>query len=132
MKGASFGGFVQRGELSVIDPDEAFLVFGKWVEDGTRLRLDTELPACHFSCEGTLESAVFPMVRLRLDSLGFIEIHLPDSTAFDYCDPDSMRVDLADRIGQRHTGEPVCQGAVVCAVGQSGEKFLFVEVVAES
>jgi hypothetical protein len=63
-----------------------------------------------------------------LDSLGFIDIHLPENTGFEYCDPDPMRVDIADRIGERHTGEPVRHGAVICAVRDTGESFLFVEV----
>jgi len=112
--------------------EEAFLVFGKWAEECTRIRLDSKLSSCRFSCEGTLEPVPFPMIRLRLDSSGFIDIYLPENTHFDYCDPDSMRVDLADRISQTHTGKLVRHGAVICAVRGNNEEFLFVEVIAEA
>lgn len=109
--------------------DVAFLLFGKWAEERTRLRLDAELPGCRISCEGLVESASSEMVLFRLDALGFISIHLPVGTGFDYGDPDSMRLDIAARIGERHTGEPVRHGAVICAIKESGERFLFVEVI---
>ena len=71
------------------------------------------------------------MVDFRLDSLGFISIHLPEGSGFDYADPDSMWVETADRIGEGHTGESVRHGSVICAVRETGEKFLFVEVIVE-
>ncbi len=109
--------------------DEAFLVFGKWLEDGSRMRVDSELPSCRFSCEGRLESRPFPMIRLRLDSLGFIDIHLPQNTGFEYWDPDSMRLNRADKIGQRLSGKPVRHGAGIRALTDSGGLFTFVEVI---
>lgn len=129
MNGARAGGSVQTGGVIVIGFDEAFLVFGKWLEDGSRIRVDSELPPCRFSCEGRLEPRPFPMIRLRLDSLGFIDIHLPENTGFEYWDPDSMRLDPADRIGERHSGEPVRHGAVIRAVTETGGFFTFVEVI---
>ena len=112
--------------------DEAFLIFGKWLEDGSRLRIDSELPSCRFSCEGRLELRPFPMVRLRLDSLGFIDIHLPENTGFEFWDPDSMRLDPADKIGERLSGEPVRYGTGMRAVTETGVFFTFVEVMEEA
>ena len=128
MNRGNLGGSVHIGGMILIGAEEAFLVFRKWAEERTRLRVDAELPACHFSCEGFLESAGSEMVLFRLDTLGFISIHLPVGTGFDYGDPDSMRVDIASRIGERHTGEAVRYGALLCAVRKTGERFLFVEV----
>ena len=116
----------------MIDTDEAFLVFGKWAEERTALRVDGESPALHFSCFGVLESALFPMIRLRLDSSGFIDLHLPESTHFDYCDPDSIRVEITDRIGQSSSHEPARYGAALIAVRENGESCFFVEVIADS
>ena len=112
--------------------DEAFLVFDKWTEERTRLRVDSELPSCRFSCVGNFEPLPFPMVRLRLDSLGTIDIHLPENTGFEYWDPDSMRLKPADRLGETHSGEPVRYGAGIRAATEAGGLFTFVEVIEEA
>lgn len=109
--------------------DEAFLVFGKWVEDGTRLRVDSRTSSCRFSCVGFLEAINSELLILRLDDLGFIEIHLPIGSGFEYGDPDPMRVPIADRMGEGHRGQPVPYGASLVAARETGETFLFVEVM---
>lgn len=128
MNRGSAGGSFHAGGVDVIAWDEAFLVFGKWVEDGTRLRVDSTTPSCRFSCVGFLESVDSGLLTLRLDDLGFIEIHLPVGSVFEYGDPDSMRIEIADRIGEGHTGDPVLYGASLAAARETGESFLFVEV----
>jgi hypothetical protein len=125
----SLGGSVQAGGGNVISWDEAFLVFGKWAEDRARLRIDSRTPACRFSCVGFLQSVDSELLRFRLDDLGFIEIHLPVGSGFEYGDPDPMRVAIADRIGEGHTGQPVRYGASLAAIRETGETFLFVEVI---
>lgn len=129
MNGARAGGSCQDGGVIVIGFDGAFLVFGKWLEEGTRIRVDSELPSCRFSCVGNLESRPFPMVRLRLDSLGFIDIHLPENSGFEYWNPDSMRLKHADKFGETHSGEPVRYGAGIRAVTENGGQYTFVEIV---
>ena len=71
----------------------AFLLFAKWVEGRSPIRLDAELPSCRISCMGTVESAAFPMLRFRLKSSGFINIYLPESTRFGWTDPDPLRIE---------------------------------------
>ena len=117
----------------MISSEEAFLVFRKWVDENTPLRFDGKHELLYnFSVAGTLESAVNEVVRLRLRDTGFIEIHLPEDTGFAFFDPDSMRVDQADRVGAGYKGERVTTGSGIVAIKQTGEEFLFIEVVRES
>jgi len=66
---------------------------------------------------------------LRLDSLGFIDIHLPENSGFEYWNPDSMRLKHADKFGETHSGEPVRYGAGIRAVTENGGQYTFVEIV---
>ena len=131
MNGASRGIFGQLGGVDVISYEDAFLVFSKWAEDRPRVRFDSTLSFCRISVEGFVESVRGEVVNLRLDSLGFISIHLPVGTEFEYADPEAMRLKLSERTGEDHSGEDVVFGSAMVAARESGESFLFVEVLRE-
>lgn len=105
----------------------AFLIFSRWAEGCSSLRLDAELPSCRISCMGAMELAVFPMLRFRLKSSGFINIYLPESTRFGWASPDPVRTAPFERTGEVHSGKAVKYGQAIAAVNQAGESFLFVE-----
>jgi hypothetical protein len=50
-------------------------------------------------------------------------------TRFEYGDPDSMRIDPAERMGVDRNGEPIKTASILVAHKSTKEKFLFVEVV---
>ncbi len=129
MNGASFGNFGQTGRVAVISFDEALLVLSKWADERSRMRLDVALEVCSASLEGYVEAVRGDMVDFRLDSLGFISIHLPLGTLFEYADPEAMRLTVPDRAGEDPTGEPVVFGAAIRAERKTGEVFLFVELI---
>ena len=112
----------------MISRDEAFLLFRRWTGERTPLRVAFKLPTCEVSADGRIGGFRDDVLCFRCDPLGFIEINLPDDTVFDYCDPDSMRVNDPERIGEGHMGEPVRHGAAVIAVHETGESFFFVEI----
>jgi hypothetical protein len=118
------------GGVTLIDPVEAFLLLGKWVDESTRVRIDGTMSSCRFSCVGTLESATLPMVCLRLESLGFIDIYLPENIGFEWIDPVSMRFDPG--VGEGYDGQPIRHGSVLAATNTTGERFLFIEVIEEA
>jgi hypothetical protein len=112
----------------MIGLDEAVLVFSKWADERTPLRLSFAVCECRVSCDGRISFFEDGRLHFRADPLGFIEIHLPDSTRFDYCAPDAMRVPEAERIGEGHMGEPIRHGAALMAVRDNEESFFFVEI----
>jgi hypothetical protein len=93
------------------------------------VRFDTTLTRCRISCEGVIEAVRRDVVDLRLDSCGFISIHLPADTGFEYADPESMRLKLEEHVGEDHTGKDVRFGSAIVAERKSGEVFIFVEVL---
>jgi hypothetical protein len=111
------------GDVPVITLEHAFLVFDRWVEGCSPIRLDAQLPSCRISCIGIIESAVFPMLRFRFTSSGFINIYLPESTRFGWAAPDPLRIAPLD-----DSGNAVRYGQALAAINQAGENFLFVEV----
>ena len=111
--------------------EHAFLVFGRWAEGCGPIRLDALLPSCRISCMGTIESAVFPMLRFRFKSSGFMNIYLPESTRFGWADP-PLRTAPFERIGGDDSGKAVKYGQALMAINQAGENILFVEVEAFS
>lgn len=113
----------------MIASDDAFLLFRKWANESTPMRFDGQSSLYSFSLTGTLESAENEVVRFRVNDLGYIEIHLPSNTGFGYFDPDPMHVDPADRIGEGYKGEPVITGSGMYAIKQTGEEFLFIEIM---
>jgi hypothetical protein len=112
----------------MISWSEANLVFNKWVEEDTPLRLSFAVCECRVSLDGRIHSFENDTLHFRADPLGFIEIHLTSEGRFDYCDPDAMRVPEPERIGEGHMGEPIRQGAALMAHRLSGERFFFVEI----
>ena len=112
----------------MIDLDEAVLVFNKWAKEQTPLRLSFAVCECRLSLDGRVSFFKDGRLHFRADPLGFIEIHLPSDTQFDYCAPDAMRVPESERIGEGHMGEAVRHGAAIVAVRATGESFFFVEV----
>jgi hypothetical protein len=133
MKGASFGTFGQRGGVIVISSDDAFLVLRKWADDAARLCVFSEMGSCHFFCFGELESADFPMVRFLLDEpSGVIDIYLPETTRFEYGDPDSIRLKVKERMGLWDKRRPARYGPTICGVRENGDGFVFVEVMEEA
>ncbi|MGA3126175.1 MAG: hypothetical protein ABSD13_05635 [Candidatus Korobacteraceae bacterium] len=111
----------------MISSDEAFIVFRKWADEQTPLRFDATMPGCSISVEGTLETAGNELTIFRVRDLGVIEVHLPLGAAFEYCDPDAMRIDPAARIAEGYNGDAASTGSALCAVTQRGDKFLFLE-----
>lgn len=116
------------GGVTVIGLDEALLVLNKWVEERTPLRVSFAVSEIRVSCDGRIASFEDGTLEFRADPLGFIQIHLPDGTRFDYCDPDAMGVPDAERIGEGHMGERVRQGAALIAARETGDGFFFVEI----
>lgn len=112
----------------MISFDEALLVFNKWAEERTPLRVSFAISECRVSCDGRVTFFEDGKLEFRADPLGFIEIHLPDGTRYDYCDPDAMGVPDAERIGEGHMGERVRHGAALQAVRKSGDGFFFAEI----
>ena len=89
----------------------------------------SEMVSCHFLCFGIVESADFPMVRFLLDDpSGFIDIYLPETTRFEYGDPDSMRLKIKERMGAWDKRRSTRYGPTICAVRENGDGFVFVEV----
>jgi hypothetical protein len=128
MNGANLGPSTKPKGIAVIGFDEARLVFDKWEEEETPLRLSFAACGCRVSLDGRIFSFEGEALHFRADPLGFIEIHLPDDTRFDYCDPDPMRVPESERIGEGHMGERIRHGAAMQAVRKSGDRFFFVEI----
>lgn len=124
----SFGGSSQTGG-AFLTWDDAFLLFDKWAEEGSRLRLDAELSTCRLSCEGFISAVRGNIVDLRLDSLGFISIRLPENTVFGWGDPETLAVKPTNRIGKRHSGEAVTYGSALPAITDNGNRFFFVELI---
>jgi hypothetical protein len=117
----------------VISLDDAFLVLRKWALEETRLCVFSEMDSCHFFCFGAVESADFPMVRFLLDDpSGVIDIYLPETTRFEYGDPDSMRLKIKERMGIWDKRQSARYGPTICAVRENGDGFVFVEVMEEA
>ena len=114
----------------MISIEDAFLVFSKWADEETRLCVFADAGCCRFVCTGAIESADFPMVRFLLDTSDFIDIYLPETSVFEYGDPDAMRVSIRERTGWHNARKNAIYGTTVCAVRDSGEGFVFVEVLA--
>jgi hypothetical protein len=107
---------------------DAMLVLHKWRDEETPLRFDGESPLYSFSVSGVVESEVDSVVKFRVSGSGFIAIHIPPGTRFEYRDPDSMRIAPEDRMGKDHSGEPLKTASGLVAYKPTKEKFLFVEV----
>ena len=117
----------------MISSDDAFLVLRKLADDNARLCVFSEMGSCHFFCFGVVESADFPMVRFLLDEpSGVIDIYLPETTRFEYGDPDALRVKIKDRMGVWDKRRSAHYGSTICAVRDNGDGFVFVEVTEEA
>lgn len=117
----------------MISLDDAFLVLRKWADEEARVCVFAEMDSCHFFCFGAVESANFPMVRLLLDDpSGAIDIYLPETTRFEYGDPDSMRTKVKEQMGLWDKRRSARYGPTVCAVRDNGDGFVFVEVMEEA
>lgn len=117
----------------MISSDDAFLVFQKWIDEDARLCVFSEMGSCHFFCFGVVESADFPKVRILLDEpCGVIDIYLPETTRFEYGDPDSIRLKVKVRMGIWDTWRSAHYGATICGVRENGDGFAFVEVMEEA
>lgn len=113
----------------MISLDDAFLVLRKWADEGVTLCVFSEMASCHFFCLGAVESADFPMVRILLDEpSGAIDIYLPETTRFEYGDPDAMRVKIKERMRIWDQRRSARYGATICAVRENGDGFVFVEL----
>lgn len=114
----------------MISSDDAFLVLRKWALEETRLCVFSEMGSCHFFCFGAVESADFPMVRFLLDDpSGRIDIYLPETTRFEYGDPDALHIKIKERMGIWDKRRSALYGPTICAVCENGDSFVFVEVV---
>jgi hypothetical protein len=114
----------------VISLDDAFLVLRKWALEETRLCLFSEMNSCHIFCDGVVESADFPMVRFLLDEpSGVIQIHLPETTGFEYGDPDAIRLKVKESVGIWDKRRSARYGPTICAVRENGDAFVFVEII---
>jgi hypothetical protein len=114
----------------VISSDDAFLVLHKWALEEAPLCVFAEMGSCHFFCLGVVESADFPMVRFLLDDpSGRIDIYLPETTRFEYGDPDALRLKVKERMGIWDKRRSARYGPTVCAVRDNGDGFVFVEVM---
>ena len=110
--------------------EEAFMLFGKWIEEETPIRFDGGKSLLYsFSLAGALESANPEIVCLRVRDFGYIEVHFPPGTGFDYFDPNAMRVEESARIGKGYQNESVIYGAGLIAIKKTGETFRFFEIV---
>ncbi|MDR3797025.1 MAG: hypothetical protein P4K93_02660 [Terracidiphilus sp.] len=128
MNGAKRGPSLNPGGIALIALDEALLVINKWADEDTPLRASFTICECEVSLDGRIHSFEDGKLHFRADPLGFIKIHLPDGTRFDYCHPDAMGVPEAERIGEGHMGERVRHGAGLGVVRETGERFFFVEI----
>lgn len=114
----------------MISPEDAFLVLRKWVDEEATMCVFSEMGSCHFFCSGVLESADFPMVRFLLDEpSGVIDIYLPETTKFEYGDPDALHIKVKERMGIWDKRRSARYGPTICAVTENGDGFVFVEVV---
>jgi hypothetical protein len=130
MKAGNLGGSGQRGGVIVISFDDAFSVLRKWADEETPLCVFSEMDSCHFFCCGVVESANFPMVRFLLEEpSGVIDIYLPETTRFEYGDPDAMHLKVKERMGIWDKQRSARYGPTICAVRENGDGFVFVEVL---
>jgi hypothetical protein len=116
----------------MISLDETFMLLRKWSEEGTLIRFDGRSSLYSFSLVGKVESATGEVVTFRVGKFGYIEIHLPPDTGFEYFDPEALHTEPDDRIGEGQQGEPVVYGTGIVAVKRTGEQFKFLEVVSSS
>ena len=112
----------------MISSDEALLLFNKWAEERTPIRVSFAISECRVSCDGRIAFFEDERLQFRADPLGFIDVRLPNNTEFDYCSPDAMRVPENERIGEGHMGERIRHGAAVVAVRENGDSFFFIEI----
>jgi len=113
----------------MISHSDGISLLHKWRDEGTSLRFDGESSLYSFSVTGTVESEIDFVVKFRISDSGFIAVHLPPDTRFEYGDPDSMRIDPAKRVGKGYNDEPVKLASGLTAYKSTKEKLLFIEVV---
>lgn len=117
----------------MISSDDAFLVFQKWIDEDARLCVFSETGSSHFFCDGVIESADFPKVRFLLDEpSGVIDIYLPETTRFEYGDPDAIRLKVKESMGIWDAWRSARYGSMICAVRENGDGFVFVEITGEA
>jgi hypothetical protein len=108
---------------------EAISLLHKWRDAETSLRFDGESSLYSFSVTGVVESETDSILKFRIPNSGFIAVHLPPDTRFEYGDPDSMRIDPAERMSRDHNDEPIKTASGLVPCKSSKEKFLFLEIV---
>jgi len=111
---------------------EAFLLFCRWRDERTRLRLEAKLGVMSFDFEAVLDRVEEPLIGLRLADCGFIEFIFDDTWIFYFGAPDAIGAPIQERIG----GSPVASkryefGETIIARRTTGSHMLFMEIVHE-
>lgn len=112
----------------MVSCDDALLIFRKWVGENTPLLFRAQSPLYTHSVLGALEFAVSGVVRFRLQSLSYIDIHISSALTFEYFDPATQRSAPSNSIA-RSLVASLATGAGLIATNPGGETFVFLEVL---
>ncbi len=112
----------------MVSSDEAALIFRKWADENTPLLFRSHSPLYAHSMLCGLESAKEGAIRLRLQGLGHIDIHISSEFTFEYFDPAAQRDILGDGVAQSSL-DSLATGAGMIASNAAGESFMFLEIL---
>jgi hypothetical protein len=112
----------------VVSYDEASLIFRKWEEENTPLLFRSRSPLYTHTMLAGLESAKDGTLRLRLQGLGYIDVHISAEFTFEYFDPATQR-DLPGDGELQSVADSLATGAGILATKPSGESFLLLEIL---
>lgn len=112
----------------MVSCDDAALIFRKWEEENTPLLFRSRSPLYTHSMLCGLESAKDGAIRLRLQGLGYIDIHIPSEFTFEYFDPAAQRDKPEGGVAQKLV-DSLSTGAGIAATNPAGETFMFLEIL---
>jgi hypothetical protein len=111
---------------------EAFLLFSRWRDERTRLRVAAKIGVISFDLETVLGRVDEPLLGLGLAGCGFIEFMFDNTWKFYFGAPDTLGAPLETLIG----GSPATSkhyefGETIIAKRETGSLMLFMEIVRE-
>lgn len=112
----------------MISYEEASLIFSKWSDENSPLILRSHSPLYTHSMLCGLDSLKDGAIRLRLQGLGYIDIHISSDFKFEYFDPAAHRDTPGDDLPDKPT-DTLATGAGIVATSPSGETFLLLEIL---